>query len=282
MAKTNDYQFVPYEFPTSRDGKYICLLDDGQILRSRREQLGLSVKQVAEMAGLQFSQYQRLESGDRFFSGCSMRVGLSICAVLLLDPYDFFCIDVEQPDPATMKPHEPFDADIPEIPKKVGRKPIRRDVMTIYVNHPHFSLMLPRDVLIALGKPEYIQMRWNVSEKRLLFHAVNADAEEPYDVPAPLYDDATALVFPKSEFIDNVRKELGWDDDVYAVECRMVEDVTGEQYILCDLKTAQPSDRLIGPFVEPSCFIDDEDEEFEDEEDEFDADDIEDMNEEEN
>ena len=94
MAKTNDYQFVPYEFPTSRDGKYICLLDDGQILRSRREQLGLSVKQVAEMAGLQFSQYQRLESGDRFFSGCSMRVGLSICAVLLLDPYDFFCIDV--------------------------------------------------------------------------------------------------------------------------------------------------------------------------------------------
>ena len=234
------------------------------------------------MAGLQFSQYQRLESGDRFFSGCSMRVGLSICAVLLLDPYDFFCIDVEQPDPATMKPHEPFDADIPEIPKKVGRKPIRRDIMTIYVNHPHFSLMLPRDVLIALGKPEYIQMRWKVSEKRLLFHAVNADAEEPYDVPAPLYDDATALVFPKSEFIDNVRKELGWDDDVYAVECRMVEDVTGEQYILCDLKTAQPSDRLIGPFVEPSCFIDDEDEEFEDEEDEFDADDIEDMNEEEN
>lgn len=70
-----------------------------------------------------------------------------------------------------------------------------------YVNHPHFSLMLPRDVLIALGKPEYIQMRWNVSEKRLLFHAVAADTEEPYDVPAPLYNDATALVFPKSEFI---------------------------------------------------------------------------------
>ena len=77
------YTFIPYDFPTSRDGKYHCLLDDGQILRSRREQLGLSVYQVAEMAGIQFSQYQRLESGERFFSGCSMKIGLSVCAVLL-------------------------------------------------------------------------------------------------------------------------------------------------------------------------------------------------------
>ena len=90
MSKKRDYTFVPYEFPKSRDGQYICLLDDGQVLRSRREQLGLSVQQVADMAGLQFSQYQRLESGDRFFSGCSMKVGLSVCAVLMLDPYDFF------------------------------------------------------------------------------------------------------------------------------------------------------------------------------------------------
>ena len=151
--------------------------------------------------------------------------------------------------------------------------------MTIYVNHPHFSLMLPRDVLIALGKPEYIQMRWKVSEKRLLFYAVDAAAEKPYDVPAFLYDHCTALVFPNSELIDQVRDELGWDDDVYAVECRMVEDVSGKQYILCDLKTAQPSDRLVGPFAQPTCFNDEEDE-FE--EDETGDEDIEDMNEEEN
>ena len=78
------YTFIPYDFPTSRDGKYHCLLDDGQILRSRREQLGLSVYQVAEMAGIQFSQYQRLESGERFFSGCSMKIGL-LCV-------PFFCL----------------------------------------------------------------------------------------------------------------------------------------------------------------------------------------------
>ena len=96
------YTFIPYDFPTSRDGKYHCLLDDGQILRSRSEQLGLSVYQVAEMAGIQFSQYQRLESGERFFSGCSMKIGLSVCAVLLLDPFEFFDVNVKQPKPDIM------------------------------------------------------------------------------------------------------------------------------------------------------------------------------------
>lgn len=260
MYKKRDYQFVPYKFPTSSDGQYMCLLDDGQILRSRREQLGLSIRQVAEMAGLQFSQYQRLEAGDRFLSGCSMRVGLSICAVLLLNPFDFFCIDVKQADPATMKPHQPFDVNIPDLPKRVGRKPIRRDIRTVYLNHPHYSIMLPREVLVALGKPAFIQIRWNATKKRLLFLAVDADAEEAFDVPSYLYDDGTALAFPHSAFGDNVRKEMGWDDYVYAIECRIVKDVNGQQCILCDLQTAQPSDSLVGPFVCPLCLEDDEDE----------------------
>ena len=270
------YYFEPYEFPRSEDGKYTCLLDDGQILRSRREQLGLSVKQVAEKAGLQFSQYQRLESGSRFFSGCSMRVGLSICAVLLLNPFDFFRINVHQPDPATMKPREPFDADIPKLPKKVGRKALYRDIMTIYANH--FSLILPHDVLSALGKPQYIKALWIFPEKRLLFYAVGSDtpltietdavqsdtekgngihaaeavvvetdaahladvdAENIYAVPSSLYNSKSPIVLPKLGFSDKIRKYLGWNDDVYAVECRTVVDIGGQRCILCDLKTAR-------------------------------------------
>ena len=214
------------------------------------------------MAGLQFSQYQRLESGDRFFSGCSMRVGLSVCAVLMLDPYDFFRIDVRQPDPATLKPHEPFDVDIPEDlfkRRKVGRKPIRRDVMSIYVNHWAYSMIIPRNVLEALGKPAYIQFRWNREEKRLLFHGVDADADMAIDIPSHMYDRCTGLVFPPFEIITEVKEALGWDDDSYAVECRLVSDPDENRYILCDLNKAQPSDYIDGPFAIPACLdIDDE------------------------
>ncbi len=103
------YQFVPFEFPSSPDGQYFIGLDDAGILRSRREQLGLTPKEVAERAGINLPQYQRLEAGTRQLSGCSMRIGLAICAVLLLDPYSQVVISVDPPDPSTMKPQQTVD-----------------------------------------------------------------------------------------------------------------------------------------------------------------------------
>ncbi len=58
-------------------------------LKYRREQLGLSQQQVANLAGIDLRQYQRFESGERNMSSSSMRIGLSICRVLQLDPYRF-------------------------------------------------------------------------------------------------------------------------------------------------------------------------------------------------
>lgn len=266
MPKKLHYTFIPYEFPKSRDGRFICMLDDGQILRSRREQLGLSVQQVADMAGLKFSQYQRLESGERFFTGCSMKTGLAVCAVLLLDPYDLFDVEVQQPDPATMMPHEPFDFDLPDElfrHRRVGRKPIRRDIMTVYLNHRLFSMIIPRNVLESLGKPVYIQLRWNKDEKRLLLHGVDSTAESAIDVPPHLSDSCSALALPPLQIIDQVKKDLYWDDDAYAVECRLVRDSEGHQYILCDLYKAQPSECIDGPFAIPARF--DDENEFEEE-----------------
>ena len=101
MRKT--YTFIPFEFPTSIDGKYILGLDDAQILQSRREQLGLTQSQVADRAGIKLPQYQRLESGVRQLSGCSMRIGLAICAVLLLDPFEMINVIADPPDPSKMK-----------------------------------------------------------------------------------------------------------------------------------------------------------------------------------
>lgn len=105
MQITNDrFQFVPFEFPSSPDGQYFIGLDDAGVLRSRRVQLGLSQQEVADRAGVKLPQYQRLEAGTRQLSGCSMRIGLAICAVLLLDPYTMVHVTASPPDPSTMKP----------------------------------------------------------------------------------------------------------------------------------------------------------------------------------
>ena len=43
-----------------------------------------------------------------------MRIGLAVCAALLLDPYDFIDVTVSQPDPQTMKPVPMFHTDLPD------------------------------------------------------------------------------------------------------------------------------------------------------------------------
>ena len=58
-----------------------------QILANRRKELKLTQQQVAERAGIQLRQYQRLESGDRNITGSTGRVLLAVCEALKLDPY---------------------------------------------------------------------------------------------------------------------------------------------------------------------------------------------------
>lgn len=59
----------------------------GRILRKARKLQGMSQMQVATLAGINLGQYQRLEYGIRDFAACSMKVGISICYVLNLDPF---------------------------------------------------------------------------------------------------------------------------------------------------------------------------------------------------
>ncbi len=59
----------------------------GEILRKARKQRGMSQMRVATLAGINLVQYQRLEYGIRDFAACSMKVGISICYVLKLDPF---------------------------------------------------------------------------------------------------------------------------------------------------------------------------------------------------
>lgn len=59
------------------------------ILFNRRHELHMTQQQVADKAGLQLRQYQRLEKGERDIINASCKVILPICEALRLNPYIF-------------------------------------------------------------------------------------------------------------------------------------------------------------------------------------------------
>ena len=87
MLKFND----DYKEPTTTFGgmEYELAYEDHQLLKDRRTELGLTQQQVADLAHIQWRQYQRLESGERSMRAASFRIGLAVCVALQLDPYRF-------------------------------------------------------------------------------------------------------------------------------------------------------------------------------------------------
>ncbi len=63
--------------------------NEGAILRQRRLELGMTQMEVARESGIELQHYQQFEYGVRPFSNCRLRIGLRICAVLELDPFEF-------------------------------------------------------------------------------------------------------------------------------------------------------------------------------------------------
>ena len=193
----------------SRDKQYVSRQNIPSILQTRRNLLGLSQQQVADHARIPIRQVQRLEAGTSEIQSNPLDICLRLCAALLLDPYELLGLNPWQPDISLLSEQYPFDFEASEEimsrPKQKGRKPIRRDVMTMYFNHPRFGIIIPREVLVCLGKPEYIQILWNPGEMRFLFHSVDAAADSPYDVPNLLYERCAALVFPPFQMSEKMR-----------------------------------------------------------------------------
>ena len=257
----SNYSFVPYEFPKSSDGRYILAQEDYQVLMSRREQLGLTQQEVADRSGILLRQYQRIESGEKELFRCSMKVGMSICAVLLLDPYDFIGInDICQPDPKTMKPQQAFDAQIPDEvsgPRKVGRKPIRRNVMKVYLNHPNYNLLIPPAVFEALGKPDYFQCGTLPVNHQLIIVPASADTEEAIDVPSNTYD-SDALCVPGHQITDPLQRELGWDSELRMADAFLVHDNEGNPAVIVDTEDAVVTDPVKATLACPACYDEDD------------------------
>ena len=255
---------VPFEFPKSSDGHYFAVLSDDGVLKSRRAQLGLTQQEVADLAHIQLSQYQRLEAGENYLEGTSMRIGLSVCAALLLDPYDFVSVDVEQPDPSTMKPQEIIDNPIPEelfLPKRAGRKPIRKDIMTVYVNYKGYSLLIPYDALNKLGEPAFVEIRWSIPKRRIVILPASPENENAFDVPEQKLE-YSVLAIPMPLTDDNPITAMGWGKEAHSLESRLVYDENNNIALLIDLNTAVPSEGngIKGVFLTPDCLIDHSDE----------------------
>ena len=71
-------------------GDLLGLLGKGEELAKQRRALGLTQQQVADRANINIRQYQRLENGERSMEGTSLRLGLSVCYALNIDPM-FYC-----------------------------------------------------------------------------------------------------------------------------------------------------------------------------------------------
>ena len=259
----SNYQFVPFEFPKSRDGQYILGLDDAGVLRSRRNQLGFTQKQVAEMAGVPVSQYQRFESGERDLANCSMKTGLAICAVLLLDPYDEAGVDIKQPSPEAVKAQTPFDCNIPEeliAPKRAGRKQSRREIMRVFVNYKDSAMLIPYEVFDKIEANAFMQLLWNIPERRIMITAATETSEEPIDIPKQRFEHSL-LMIPAFINNENPIAAMGWGNTPYCVEASLVHDQTGRRLILIDLNTAKEADvkEISGVLMVPNCFRDPDD-----------------------
>lgn len=92
--KTYCDDYHPHTEDIFGDGsQFITLEPDRSVLCRRRKQLRMTQQQVADAAHIQLRQYQRLESGERSMASASLRIGLSICCVLNLDPRRFVSVD---------------------------------------------------------------------------------------------------------------------------------------------------------------------------------------------
>ena len=70
--------------------------DIGKILRSRRLELGMTQEQVALKLGMSIHQYQRYEYGEHRFPNIPMRIGLRVCTVLDLDPFELLPVSKDE------------------------------------------------------------------------------------------------------------------------------------------------------------------------------------------
>lgn len=89
MIRFNDTLLFDENIPSKELPGFQVVLPEHSYLRYQREAKKLTQQAVADAAGINLRQYQRLESGERSVASTSLRIGLAVCDVLGLDPHRF-------------------------------------------------------------------------------------------------------------------------------------------------------------------------------------------------
>ena len=66
---------------------------EAEIIRQRRKELGLPQMEVALEIGISLRAYQRFEYGQRKLSKASFELGLKLCLILEINPYELIEFD---------------------------------------------------------------------------------------------------------------------------------------------------------------------------------------------
>ncbi len=61
--------------------------DQSKMITEARLRKGYSQQKAATLIGVSIGQYQRLEYGEQDIKNTSMRIGLTVCSVLEIDPF---------------------------------------------------------------------------------------------------------------------------------------------------------------------------------------------------
>ena len=70
------------------DSTFETIEPESEIIKRRREELGLTQQQVADAAAINIRPYQKFESGERKISSTSFRIGVAIADILEMDVHD--------------------------------------------------------------------------------------------------------------------------------------------------------------------------------------------------
>ena len=251
----SDYKFIPYVSPRCADGQFFIVQFDHDILRARREQLGLSQQQVADIAHIQLRQYQRLESAKQYLSGCSMRIGLSVCAALYLDPYDFMGLNIQQPDLAPMLSPYANDSGIPldllnaaAARKRPGRKPSKKEALRVYLDRKKKLVILPPSVFDALQSPMYLQALYNEDNNHIAVRAASASDEQV--IPMPSHMPIEGLFAISTPDFSRTLQPEAKQAEMLIAEVQLVKDSSGRFGIMVDPSIAIPSALPDAPIVQ--------------------------------
>ena len=84
--------FIPLEMPKGKIGnqEVLAFVEDCQLIKNRRIELGYTQQQIADIAGIKLRHYQRVESGENHITNCTGKVMMRILVALRINPFEFF------------------------------------------------------------------------------------------------------------------------------------------------------------------------------------------------